>query len=260
MSWDEASEAARAAGVEVRRLTTLEEADDAIRIMAETWGAGHVIPRELLRALETAGNLVQGAYRDDVMIGFVLGFYGTEPGGFHLHSERLAVLAETRSAGVGYALKLAQCAAVLDEGATEIRWTFDPLVSRNAYLNLHKLGGVADRFDRDFYGQMAGVLDANDRSDRLWVGWDLRAERGALAAEGAVVVLDRTEEDRPVAGNAPVAGRPALIRIPREYQALRERDPASAREWREATAPALAACFAAGLVARDFSDSTYVFA
>jgi predicted GNAT superfamily acetyltransferase len=50
-----------------------------------------------------------------------------------------------------------------------------------------------------------------------------------------------------------------LIRIPREYHDLRERDRGLAQAWREATAEAFTACFEAGLVATGFTaDSVYV--
>ena len=50
-----------------------------------------------------------------------------------------------------------------------------------------------------------------------------------------------------------------MIRIPREYHDLRERDRGLAQRWREATAAAFVACFERGLVATGFTDdSAYV--
>ena len=244
---------------EIRNLTTLEEADAALDIAVATWGDHQNPPRELLRAFQASGNLLQGAFRGGQMVGFSLGFFGRDPDGeFHLHSHMVAVLPELRAAGFGYELKMAQRDAALAAGVSRIRWTFDPLVSRNAYFNLAKLGAVADRFEREFYGNMEDDLNAGDRSDRLWARWDLnRPKRELPPTEGAGILLDRGGE-RPIEGGSP--GDMVLVRIPREYAAVREHDHELAMEWREATALALDACFAAGLTAMRFlRDSTYVF-
>ena len=245
---------------EIRDLTTLQDADSALGIAVAIWGDHQNPPRELLRAFQASGNLLQGAFRDGQMVGFSLGFFGRDnDGSFHLHSHMVAVLPELRAAGIGYELKMEQRAACLAVGVSRIRWTFDPLVSLNAYFNLAKLGAVADRFDTEFYGSMEDDLNSGDRSDRLWARWDLnRAIPEPSPTEGAATVLDRTDDDRPVEGGPP--GVPALLRIPREYAALREHDRKLALEWRGATARALEACFEVGLTATRFlRDSTYVF-
>ena len=245
---------------EIRDLTTLQDADAALGVAVATWGDHQNPPRELLRAFQASGNLLQGAFRDGQMVGFSLGFFGRDDdGSFHLHSHMVAVLPELRAEGIGFELKMEQRSACLAAGVLRIRWTFDPLISRNAYFNLSKLGAVADRFDTEFYGSMEDDLNSGDRSDRLWARWDLdRAVPEPSAVEGAAVVLDRGDQERPVEGEAPRGS--ALVRIPREYASLRERDPELAMEWRAATARALVACFGAGLIATRFlSDSTYVF-
>ena len=80
--------------------------------------------------------------------------------------------------GLGEALKLAQRAQALDQGIHLVRWTFDPLLARNAWLNVGKLGAVIDGFERAFYGAMQDVLNAGERSDRAFIAWDLRREPG----------------------------------------------------------------------------------
>src|SRR5437588_5456019 len=171
--WGLAERAAERAGVKLRSLTTLQDADDVIRVMFETWGDHQLLPRELIRAFQSSGNAPIGAFHDDHLVGYVLGFLGSEDGSFFIHSHMLAVAPERRSAGVGYALKLAQRAAALDGGVDVARWTFDPLLARNAYFNLSKLGAVADRFRRDHYGEMGDLLNRGERSDRLEARWDL---------------------------------------------------------------------------------------
>jgi predicted GNAT superfamily acetyltransferase len=262
-AWDLANRTAAAAGVELRELTTLEDADRILEVMTATWGEHQLLPRELIRALMHSGNAPWGAFDGVRMVGYVLGFLGREDDAPHIHSHMLAVLPEYRSRGVGHALKLAQRAAALELGVEIVRWTFDPLLSKNAYFNLVKLGAVCDAFYRNFYGEMTDVLNRGERSDRLVVRWDLTAEPAGPAEERGVVVLDREgPEDRPApAPGEPPISAPALVRIPRDYHGLRERDRTLALAWRDAAATAIEACLEAGLIARGFSiGSTYVFA
>jgi predicted GNAT superfamily acetyltransferase len=175
----------------------------------------------------------------------------------------LAALPDRRHRGVGYAMKLAQRAQALEQGIHVARWTFDPLVARNAWLNLGKLGAFADRFGRAFYGEMTDDLNRGDRTDRLVVRWELDPEPGprpvpgdlpaVLAAEGDPAAPDPTPGVDPDATGA-------VIEVPRDHPALRERDPALADRWRDAVALAIEKSFAAGLVVIGFDRerSAYV--
>ncbi len=262
-AWGRAREAARAAGVTIRPTEGLEEAAAVVAVMTAVWGAHQLLPREFIRAMQGAGIPPLAAFDGDEMVGFVLGFIGGGPDGLHVHSHQLAVRNPHRAHGVGFALKLAQAAAALDEGLSTVRWTFDPLVARNAYFNLSKLGAVADRYHRHFYGDMTDVLNRGERTDRLEVLWDLTAETPAEYRfdRRPPEVLGRTGPDdapRPTALRDP-DDEHALVRIPRDHPALRERDPALARAWRDAAAEALEACLAAGMVAETFlkEESAY---
>jgi hypothetical protein len=150
------------------------------------WGAQE-LQRELVRAMQLAGCVLIGATADDHsrdLVGFVWGFAGWS-GGPHLHSHMLATLPDLQSRGVGFALKLAQRAAALDAGFDEVRWTYDPLLARNAWFNLMKLGASATAFLPEFYGRMTDLLNAGDRSDRFEVRWLLRSARAEDAAAGS---------------------------------------------------------------------------
>jgi predicted GNAT superfamily acetyltransferase len=216
--WAIAHAAAVAAEVSLRPLTSVEDADGILEVMIATWGNHQLLPREMIVALAESGNTPTGAFdRDDLLVGYVLGWAGIDEDGLHVHSHMLAALPGRRHRGVGSALKLAQRAQALDQGIHVVRWTFDPMVARNAWVNLGKLGAVADRFRRDFYGRMTDTLNEGERSDRLMVRWDLDAEPGPRAAgDGA-----------------------ATVTVPRDYAELRERDPEGARTARDETAAAL---------------------
>jgi predicted GNAT superfamily acetyltransferase len=261
-AWGLAREAAEAANVQLRPLTSLGQFDDAISIMVATWGEFQLPPREVMTALAHSGNVPLGAYDDDRLVGFVLGWAGVDEEGLHVHSHMLAALPERRHRGVGYALKLGQRAQALDQGIRVARWTFDPLVARNAWFNLGKLGAVADDFGRDFYGEMSDEINRGDRTDRLVIRWDLDPDPApGVWPEGlpTVLVADGEPDPRPVPKAAPVAAG-GVVEVPREHQELRRRDPALASRWRDATAEALEACFDEGLIAGAFDKERSAYA
>jgi predicted GNAT superfamily acetyltransferase len=259
--WDLANAAAGAAGVALRPLTSLEDCDRILDVMIATWGNHQLLPREMIRALGESGNVPYGAVDGDELVGYVLDWAGVDHVGLHVHSHMLATRPERRHGGVGYALKLAQRARALDQGIHVARWTFDPLLARNAHLNLTKLGAIADRFHRDFYGEMGDTLNAGERSDRLVVRWDLDRVPGPARRDpgGRPVVLVRGRGERPEPGEPP-GPTGAVVEIPPEHTELKAIVPGSAAAWRDAVADALDGCFAAGLVVLGFDRerSAYV--
>ena len=180
--WDVAHATADLAGVSIVALTELADAERTRDVIEAVWGDAQEIPRELIRALQLAGTVLLGGEADGELVGFVLGFPGIS-GGLHLHSHMLGVVPSWQARGVGYALKLAQRAACLDAGIAEIRWTYDPLVYRNARFNLVKLRARGIRFLPAFYGEMTDRLNRGDRSDRFEVSWRLSSDAGTRAIE-----------------------------------------------------------------------------
>jgi predicted GNAT superfamily acetyltransferase len=256
--WRQAEAAANAAGVELEPLESLDDATSITDVSVATWGDFQLVPREMIRALQESGDVPWGAFHNGRMIGYVLGWLGIDEEGLHAHSHMLAVHTEWQSRGVGFALKLAQRAWALDRGVPVVRWTFDPILARNAYFNLAKLGAAADRFLPHFYGEMDDELNRGERSDRLLVRWDLASDASGPAQDEGVVLLDRAgPEDRPepVPGEVPSAG-PALVRIPADYPRLRATDPALADRWRDALGRALEEAFGAGLAVSGFTRTT----
>ena len=259
--WTLARAKARAANVTFAPLTTVTDADLINQVIERTWGGQH-LDREVVRALALSGNVSWGAVDGEDLVGFVLGWAGVDEAGLHVHSHMLAAVPDRRHRGVGEALKLAQRAQALEQGIDVIRWTFDPMVARNAWLNLGKLGAVVDRFERDFYGTMSDSINEGERSDRFTVAWDLRREPGPHIIEGThVAVVTHDSEGGPMRtdpGSAPVA----TIEVPAEYHDLRESDPTRAAAWRDAVADAAEMCLAAGMLGAGFerARSSYVFA
>ncbi len=258
--WQLAREAASACGVELRPLRSLEDAEALLGVMTATWGEHQLLPREVVRAMAESGNLPWGAFAGAQLVGYVLGWIGEEGGELHVHSHMLAVLPTWRSRGVGYALKLAQRAQALDRGIATARWTYDPLLARNAKFNFGRLGVLADRFLRNCYGEMSDLINRGDRSDRFLVRWDLRRRPGPRP------MVPGEERELLVAQGPPDAPRPLLVadptsepegswrvEVPADLPALRARDPGLARAWRDAAAAAFEACLALGMVVAAFS-------
>jgi predicted GNAT superfamily acetyltransferase len=240
-------------------LTTVADADRINDVIDRTWG-GQRLDREVVRALAASGNVSWGAIEGDRLVGFVLGWAGVGDGGLHVHSHMLASVPDSRHRGVGEALKLAQRAQALEQDIDVVRWTFDPLLARNAWLNVGKLGAVIDGFERDFYGAMQDVLNEGERSDRAFIVWRLRHEPGARVVAGDPDALLRDADGEPVGTDVTIVS-PVSIAIPREYPELRGSDPARADRWREAIAEAFERCLSAGFVglAFDRDRAAYVF-
>lgn len=264
-AWELADAASHAAGVELRPLTRLEDAEGILRVMTATWGEHQLVPREMLRAFGDSANPPYGAFADQELVGYVLGWVAADnEDGFVVHSHMLAAVPERRQGGIGYALKLAQRAQALEIGIRVARWTFDPLIARNAWFNLGKLGAVADRFHRDFYGAMTDLVNRGERTDRFVVRWDLEREPGGgtrLEGEPILVAEGPADRSTPRALPSSSGDRPVLVQIPRDHESLRATDPELARAWRDAAAGAIETAMATGRVARGFTrDACYVFA
>jgi predicted GNAT superfamily acetyltransferase len=110
-----------------------------------------------------------------------------------------------------------------------IEWTFDPLVRRNAYFNLMKLGAAIAGFEPDFYGEMPDAINAGDHTDRAVIEWEVDGERPA-SPDGGVVILEPDAGGRPVVHDSDAAVLRAWI--PEDAVALRRADAAAGRAWR----------------------------
>ena len=198
-------------------LITIEEQAMGRGVFDQTWpvmGGGTEITPNLMQALVHNGAYLAGAFIDGKIAGAAFAFPSIKDE-IHLHSHMAATLPQFRDAGIGSALKMHQYSWARDEGYKSIRWTFDPLVRRNAKLNLVKLGVDIVDYYPNFYGSMPDMLNAGDESDRLMVRWDLE-EEVPLA--------------RPVVTKYP--DDCIRIAIPEDIVKLRGEDPAKAREWR----------------------------
>lgn len=166
---------------ELRELSGIAEMVEAERLQKAVWGADDDFDnKDILMALQHAGGLVGGAFcPDGKMVGFVFAFPTRDPRVQHSH--RLAVLPEWRSHGLGARLKWYQRDWSLACGVESIHWTYDPLRTVNADLNIRRLGGTAQTYYEDYYGKMNGI-NAGAPSDRILVDWQINSARVAARA------------------------------------------------------------------------------
>jgi predicted GNAT superfamily acetyltransferase len=251
------------AGVTIRELDDMPALAEASELFREIWGKnpdlGPPINADLLRALSHSGNYVAGAFDEGgVMRGALVGFLGADAGAVHLHSHILGIRASNQVRGAGFALKLHQRWWALARVYDTIEWTFDPLVRRNAYFNLTKLGADMDRYLVNFYGVMDDAQNRREESDRVLVRWDLLGARAQAAAAGApgdpAAVADGASplhllrvgtSGEPVASGLDGA-RFAVIEVPDDIIAMRTAAPDMARRWRFALREAVTSVVDAG--------------
>ena len=191
--------AAARSGVVVRELTELTELHEASVVLGAIWGVPDKPPMnaELLRALAKAESYVAAAYDGATMVGVCVGFHSA-PAARAMHSHIAGVTSGVAGRHVGFALKLHQRAWCLDRGITLMEWTYDPLVARNAYFNLSKLGATVAEYLPDFYGVMGDGINRFDESDRILVTGRWRTRSWSTHAQGRRCALSyRPVQPRP---------------------------------------------------------------
>jgi predicted GNAT superfamily acetyltransferase len=266
--------------VAIRRLSTPEEMVMLEELQRLVWPSSDVdiVPGHIMLAIAHHGGVVLGAFERGELVGFVLGFLGTDGGSSHdlamtklIHcSHQLGVHPEYRQRGLGYRLKVAQRDFVLGQGVRLIVWTYDPLLGLNANLNVRRLGVIARTYIREAYGEMRDGLNVGLPSDRLQVEWWITSERVKTRLSGSRQDLDfahykaagaermnETSLDREgllhvESLNLESWSTFLLLEIPPDFQLLRSEQPALAHEWRLHTREALEEAFGLGYIITDF--------
>jgi len=242
-------------------LTEIEDLRKLEDLFADVWGrpGEPTLTSDVLKALAHSGNYVCGAYAGARLVGGLVGWFGgVPPHELHLHSHILGVVAGSEAHGLGFELKQHQRRWCLEREVKVIEWTTDPLVRRNAYFNLTKLGAEAHRYLVNVYGEMTDGINAGEESDRLLITWrlDSQSAEAAAAGRGAEPKLDQLRHHGAEAGlvvgpgGEPVAStssaRVLLCQVPDDIVSLRRSDPELARGWRVALRKAFTEAIDAG--------------
>ena len=255
----------------IRPIAKRDEYHAVEDLQREIWGCEEIeiLPHDLLMIVHKNGGVLFGAFTEEAgqerligrerLVGFVFGFLGFQPDGRLKHCSHVAgVTADYRDQNVGYLLKLAQRERVLAQGIDLITWTFDPLESRNARFNFHKLGAVCRTYERNLYGEMRDALNAGLPSDRFQVDWHIASERvdkclrhvipemkpsELIAAE--IPVIDPLKVERTISDDH------LLVEIPARFQEIKAADRELARQWRMGTRAVFEEAFKSGYTVVD---------
>lgn len=271
-----ADAAAARASVQLHDIHDHLGADEASQLFDRVWqrAQGSVLSPEALVAICHAGGQVTLASRDGRVVGATAGLLGRDHGSGQLfvHSHVTGVHVEEAGTGIGRALKWHQRRWCLSRGIGEVRWTFDPLVRRNAVLNLVLLGARATAYALDVYGPMDDQRNVGLPTDRLVASWELSGPRTRAAANGRAAAPDVdallragaepllvAEDDAPQVRTTTVARR--LVQIPADIESIRARDRDLGAAWATAVRATLGAAMREGARVTGITrDGWYVLA
>jgi predicted GNAT superfamily acetyltransferase len=227
------------ATVHIRPLTSVDDGHACVELQRHVWGwdQADVVPATLLHVVGYVGGLAAGAFdQHGALLGFVFGISGVRDGQLAHWSHMLGVRESARNMGVGRMLKEYQRNTLAALGIGRIYWSFDPLMAKNAYFNLNRLGANVVEYVPDMYGTTDSPLHLGLATDRLVV---------CLETTGRATVADHPPaHDRlPILTAFPrlsdftmsVGDRSpetALIEIPADVLDVLSRSPAAARTWR----------------------------
>ena len=258
--------------ISIREVRGEEEFLNIARLQKEIWGftAADIAAPHLIMLHQQLGGVVLGAFDGGEMIAFCYSFFGMIDGEggekVPIHwSHMLAVLPRYRGTGLGKRLKFRQRELILERGVRICRWTYDPLETLNARLNIVTLGCESSEYIFNAYGASTGHLHAGLTTDRFVAHWVLDSERSAACAEGkpprSGVELDslpfalRAVEDSgvlvPGELNDGVDAEYLGVEMPTGIQEMKTTHHEAAVSWREVTAGVFPGLFERGYVLVD---------
>jgi len=281
------------AQIEIRIIETPEEMVAVERLQEEVWPGDEreIVPIHMLVASVHNGGLVIGAYAsgpsnngeaEGKLVGFVFGFPGFDHDSQGIKpkhcSHMMGVLTKYRNLGIGFNLKRAQWQMVRRQGLDRITWTYDPLLSQNAYLNIARLGAVCNTYIQEAYGEMRDGLNIGFPSDRFRVDWWVNSSRATrrlgkrprkkldlahfMAADVSILNPSNLDDDgHPYPQNIQLEelfqgfeNQPVLVlvEIPTDFMALKAANPDLGLEWRLHSRQVLVHLFERGYLVTDF--------
>jgi predicted GNAT superfamily acetyltransferase len=240
----------------IRECTTIEEFDGCVYLQREAFGLPdlELSPRRHLIVSRQAGGWILGAFAGGRMVGFVHHLAAARKNEIFGYSHVMAVAKDYQNKGVGARLKWAQRERALAEGRKLIKWTWDPMLARNAHFNLNRLGAIVEGYADNFYGVdynldtgLQGKLGLP--SDRLSATWNIASARVAALSSGSPM---------------PIAAAPsAAVAVPTDWNAFVKRKPGRARDEQARLREQFKQALANGLVCAGFErgseESKYLF-
>ncbi len=264
---------------ELRSFERPSDYEQCVALQMATWGDDfrELVPPAVIEISQKVGGVAAGAFDGERLLAFVWGLSGLRAGRTAHWSHMLAVDRQARGLGLGKHLKWFQRRLLLELGIEVMYWTFDPLVARNANLNINRLGALPLRFTRDMYGTETGSdLHSGLGTDRFVARWwlssawtekkardpsPLGVERRGESASGTALeaphdaasspmpIFNATEDGKPLpepkADPSSIAPR-LLVEVPESIERLKREDPELALAWRDAARASFESLLGAG--------------
>ncbi len=245
--------------IEISSLDSLDDLEACADLQKGIWGFEdrEIVPVNELLSIRHSGGLVLGAWntKKDELVGFLFGMTGLEDGELYHVSRMMGVIPDFRGSGVAYRLKCKQRDRVLEQNIERITWTFDPLLSVNAYFNLEKLGAEIEAYREALYGNSTSWMNQGWDPDRFVLNWRINSDRvieridNENRPEHPVdeyldndeytlvndVEFDYNQVPHPESANLDYRRGNLLVEIPRNISFIKSKDLDLAREWREHT-------------------------
>jgi predicted GNAT superfamily acetyltransferase len=254
--------------ITIRILKTPDEMEAAVELQKVYWGEdmGDLVPNHMLMSIANYGGHVHGAYDGKRMVGMLLGFLGADidpdddqnaPSRMLIMSKRMVVLPEYRGHKIGENLKLIQAEYARQHGIQLVTWTFDPMLSRNAYLNIHKLRAVGQKYIEDYFGGKSDnpVLRADRLVVNLWVNHSHLSAQDSPDLSTAPVVnsVSLSQDGLLTPHEIQLSDEPVLrLEIPMEFQPIQNVDEGLTERWRNHIRSGFQQLLNAGYLATDF--------
>lgn len=215
------------------------------------------------------------AYVDSRPVGFLFGFdkfcfeeipavlqkFIANPA-IRQESQLMGVLPDQRSKSIATMLKIKQAEQAFQNGIEIINWTFDPLLSQNAVLNVNKLRGIIWEHHPNYYA-FSGANKLNQVvASRFSVSWLIASPRVKYALggreqggynsgiverfnSGAIPIITSTREVEPIKGEKTraidedykhsIESSNIAIEIPVNWTTIQGNNLPLAQKWRDTT-------------------------
>lgn len=258
------------ASLTIRLIESIDELSHVCDLEKIIWESDDPVPVSLMITTVKNGGIVLGALIEDQLIGFQYSFAGFDGKKAYLCSHTLGVHPNFRISGIGEKLKFAQRTEAIKKGYELITWTYDPLETVNANLNIKKLGGICSTYIENCYGEMTDILNVGVPSDRFLVEWKIKDDR-VIQKFSNKINQNRFQEDLSVIGvEINDQGLPVpvdvdchfdksvdtlFVPVPGEFQIIKDCDLNLAIEWRMKTRKVFNQYFQSGWKVIDFLKS-----
>jgi predicted GNAT superfamily acetyltransferase len=225
----------------IRECSSIEDFQQCIDLERGVWNDADlgIMPIRLYMISKACKAPTIGAFESSGrLVGFVHTMIALIDGRVVYHSHLAAVVEDLRHQDIGFRMKLAQRQHAMKAGVPLIIWTFDPLQSRNAHLNINKLGAVIRRYEVNYYSEgLSTVFDSDVPSDRIFAEW----------------WVSSPHVESVLAGNRPYVENPAgSVLIPEDINKVRAISVAEHLKWRLRVLEGFQSTLKGGLIVRGF--------